>query len=295
MERRTQVRQIIYRQLNKDYAYWTEKRAIGQIGGGHTAGLLTHIENGRVVQNILIDVGLGTLEALADFCDESFWEEPLTVFITHGHIDHHAELMIFSEIYSKRRGLHRNDRRPPLEVFCGEVTYKHLLATHRFGFTGGNTLTYNEISAGQTHQQGIFQVTPIAVDHFEGAMIFAIEFEPHKIVIGWDMTTLPSDPTEIALLSQPSLALIEATTWQPGPTGHTCIEALVGGGFLESLDLTYDPSHEQFGAYLLHYSGWEDAWGTLTDEALKARFDVHYPQLASLVRVAERGQVWIFT
>jgi hypothetical protein len=91
------------------------------------------------------------------------------------------------------------------------------------------------------------------------------------------------------------LALIEATTWQPGPTGHTCIEDLVGSGFLESLELIDDPANQYFGAYLVHYSGWEDAWGTLTDAALKARFDEHFPQLGPLVRVAERGQVWTFT
>ena len=58
---------VTYRQLNKDYAYWTEKRRIGQMRGGHVAGLLTHSEAGQVKQNILIDAGLGTLEALADF------------------------------------------------------------------------------------------------------------------------------------------------------------------------------------------------------------------------------------
>jgi len=289
------VRQIIYRQLNKDYAYWTEKRPMGLIRGGHTSALITHKEDGHVVENILIDAGLGTLEALADFCDESFWEEPLTVYITHGHIDHHAELMIFSEIYSKRRGPRRRTKVAPLDVFCGAVTYKHLLAVHNYGFNAGNTLKFNEISAMQPHQQGIFTFTPIDVEHFEGAMIFAIEFDPHKISICWDMTTLPSDPAEMALIARPSLAFIEATTWQPEDTGHTCIEALVNSGFLQGLQLSVDPSEEYYGGYLVHYSGWEDDWGALTDPQLKARFDAEFPELGAVIGVAERGQVWNFS
>lgn len=291
--------QVLYRQINKDYAYWTEKRRIGQERGGNTAGLLTCWEDGQVKRNILIDAGLGTLEGLADFCDDSFWDQPLAVFITHGHIDHHAELMVLSEIYCTRRGKSIYDVRPPLPVFCTAETQRHLFNVHRWGYTGGRTLRHNELTPGVPVSIDIFTVTPLAVDHFEGAVIFAIEFgrqKSHKIVIGWDLKTLPLAPQAVERLRRPSLALLEATTWtaMAEETGHSSSEDLVVSGFLDQLHLQFDPAQEQYGAHLVHYSGWEDPWGMLTDVQLKEKFDRAFPALAGVVRVAKRGHQWHF-
>ena len=150
------MNQAIYRQLNKDYAYWTEKRRVGQVRGGHVAGLLTYVEGGKTQLNVLFDAGLGTLEAIADFCEDSFWDEPLEIFITHGHIDHHAELMIISEIYCLRRGRDIHDIRPPLSVYCTEETQEHLYNTHRFGYAGGNTLKHVPILPNPKYDKGAF-------------------------------------------------------------------------------------------------------------------------------------------
>jgi hypothetical protein len=291
---------IIYRQINKDYAYWTEKRRVGQQRGGHVVGLLTHLEAGRVKQNILFDVGLGTLEGLADFCEDSFWDEPLVIFITHGHIDHHAELVILSEIYCQRRGAHIHDIRPPLQVFCTAKTQKFLTNVHHYGYTDGATLQHHLITPEAPVMAGIFKITPLAVDHFEGAVIYIIEFDlerSHKIIIGWDMTTLPLASHQIEQLQAPSLAVLEATTWtsMAADSGHSSIEDLVETGFLESLQLQFQPEQEKYGAYLVHYSGWEDPWGMLADGQLKDKFDESFPSLSNLVRVAERGQRWDFS
>lgn len=283
---------VEYCQLNKDYAYWTEKRRIGQTKGGHTAGLLSHVADGRVRQNILIDCGLGTLEGIADACDDAFWDQPLAIFITHGHIDHHAELMILSEIYGKRRSANYRDLRPPLHVYCTAETQTHLFNTHRYGYTGGKTLEHHLVVPEIPLQLDVFNLRPIAVDHFPGAVICAIEFGAHKIDIGWDMTTLPLTPQALSLLRNPSLAFFEATTWTPMAqySGHTSLDELVKTGFLDALELQYDPARNKHGAYLVHYSGWEDPWGALTDTQLKERFDQTFPTLAKVVRVAERGQ-----
>ena len=290
--------QVNYRQLNKDYAYWTEKRRLGQQRGGQVVGLLSHLTEGRVKQNVLIDTGLGTLEAIADFCPDSFWDEPLVVFITHGHIDHHAELMILSEIYCQRRGQDMHDIRPALKVFCTTETQNHLYRTHYYGYTGGKSLEHIPITPGKPMQVGIFKVLPLAVDHFEGAVIFVIEFnlaKAHKILIGWDMTTIPLE--QIDHLTHPSLALLEATTWSSmaDETGHSSIEDLVETGFLSAMQLHRQPEQEAYAAYLVHYSGWEDPEGMLTDSQLKVKFDEAYPSLKNVVRLAERGQLWRFT
>ncbi|MBI1876927.1 MAG: hypothetical protein HYR94_01595 [Chloroflexi bacterium] len=44
-----------------------------------------------------------------------------------------------------------------------------------------------------------------------------------------------------------------------GDTGHSGVEDLVETGFLEQLYLEYQPQQEKYGAYLVHYSGWEDS------------------------------------
>jgi phosphoribosyl 1,2-cyclic phosphodiesterase len=284
--------EVTYLQLNKDYAYWTEKRRLGQLKGGHVAGLLTHLQAGQVQLNILFDSGLGTLEALADFCPGAFWDQPLLVFITHGHIDHHAELMILSEIYCKRREKDLYARRPPLQVFCTAETHKHLFATHRFGYTDGGTLEHQPIVANSPLNRDPFTITPIAVDHFEGAVIYVIEFDTHKLVIGWDLCSPPF--CQIEHLQRPSLALFESTTWTPmaGKTGHISVEELVETGFLRQLRLVSDPAQGRYGALLVHYSGWEDPWGMLSDAQLKDKFDASFPELSTVVSVAQRGQRW---
>lgn len=289
---------VIYRQINKDYAYWIEKRRLGQQKGGHVSGLLTHLEDDQVKQNILFDAGLGTIEGLADLGDDSFWDEPLVVFITHGHIDHHAELMVLAEIYCTRRGTDIHDVRPPLPVFCTAATQEHLYNTHRYGYTGGETLQHRPLESALPVQLGPFIVIPLAVDHFEGAVIFTIEFgknQRHKILIGWDMTSPPL--AQIERLQGPSLALLEATSWSAlvEEIGHTGVEDLVQSGFLKRLRLQFEPERERYGAYLVHYSGWEDPGGMLTDRQLKEKFDQTYPALANLVRVARRGQQWDFS
>jgi hypothetical protein len=285
---------VVYRQLNKDYAYWTEKRRLGQLKGGHVAGLLTHLHHGEVRLNVLIDAGLGTLEALADFCEDAFWDQPLIILVTHRHIDHHAELMILSEIYCKRRGRGPHNRRPPLQVFCTPETHEHLFATHRYGYTGGRTLERQPIESRAPVIRDVFKIEPLSVDHFDGAVIYAIEFGNHKIVIGWDLRTAPLD--QIDYLRNPSLALLEATTWSPmaQETGHISVEELVDTGLLQQLCLQYDPAQHKYGAFLVHYSGWEDPWGMLSDTQLKAKFNQNFAAFSTVVRVAERGQQWCF-
>ncbi len=290
--------QVTYCQLNKDYAYWIEKRRLGQTRGGHVTGLLSYQKDDSIRRNILFDAGLGTLEALADFQPDQFWDEPLRVFITHGHIDHHAELMILSEIYCQRRGQDLHDIRPPLPVFCTEETYRHLKKTHEYGFTGGNTLVHVPIKPERPIiQYGLIEILPLPVDHFGGAVIYRIKFDlgaRHKIIIGWDLKTPPVNWLDY--LVRPSLALVEATTWSPmvEHTGHISLETLVSSGFIEQLQLCHAPDRDMYGAYMVHYSGREDPEGMLSDQQLKATLDRTFPWLAPLVRVAERGQMWTF-
>lgn len=293
---------VIYQQINKDHAYWTEKRRVGQIKGGHTAGLLTHIQDATVVTNVLFDAGLGTIEGLCDL-EEFSWEWPLTVFITHGHIDHHAELMILAELWCKRQA---GEPRGPLEVYCtgdgsipgGTLTLKNLQRVHSYGFGSGKTLAHVPITPAGSRRCGIFEIHAIGVyDHFPGAVIYVVEFgeeQQHKLVIGWDMKTLPS---LTPILKEPSLALLEANTWMPlsAKTGHTSVEELVSTRFIQDLGVPFGPTTDHYGVYLVHYGGGEDPDGILDDTKLETKFQQTYPTLAGIVRVAKRGQHWSFS
>ena len=78
-------------------------------------------------------------------------------------------------------------------------------------------------------------------------------------------------------------------------TGHSSVEDLVETGFLSKMKLNRQPEQQEYAAYLVHYSGWEDPEGMLADGQLKVKFDEVYPSLKNVVRIAERGQLWSFT
>jgi len=293
---------VLYRQVNKDHAYWTEKRAVGHVKGGHTSGLLTYVsEDGAVAENILIDAGLGTMEGLADLADFS-WEAPLKILITHSHIDHHAELLILSEMWCNRMAP-GGRRRGPVDVYCtGDPTtstLKRLINDHKHGFTKGSTLAHVPVMPGAPMPVGsifTFTIQAIENDHTTGAVNFVVEFgneKRHKVIIGWDMKTPPS-LSEYPLLTKPSLALIEANTVTSVVPSHTSVEDLLRTSFLANLCAVRNPAEQRYGVYLVHYGGREDSFGVLTDADLLAEIYRRSPSLMGLVRVASRGQTWTF-
>jgi phosphoribosyl 1,2-cyclic phosphodiesterase len=280
---------VLYQQINKDHAFWTEKRRHTAGPGGNTAGLLTHAVDGQVTTNILFDAGLGTIEGLCDLADFD-WSWPLDVVVTHAHADHHAELQLLSDQWCKRNG----PRRDAIRVHAHSMTLDRLRLAHARGFEDGRTLHAVELRPGERQRLGIFTVTGIDVDHMPGAMIYAVEFGAEKLVVAWDLKTPPS-PLAHPLLQRPSLALIEANTWTAlsSRTNHTSVEELVRSGFIQGLRLDQAPG-TRHGAYLVHYSGAEDAEGPMSDQALAARLARQYPDLAARLGVARRGQQWRF-
>jgi phosphoribosyl 1,2-cyclic phosphodiesterase len=280
---------VLYQQINKDHAFWSEKRRHGQRVGGHTAGLLTHVAGDHVVTNLLFDAGLGTIDGLCDLPHFN-WEWPLEIFLTHGHIDHHAELLLLAEQWCTRA----THRRPAIPVRCTDATLDVVVRMHEHGFGAGRTLTPVSIQPGSRSAVGIFSVSALAVDHFPGAVIYIVEFGQDKIIIGWDLKSLPS-PTEHPVLQRPSLALLEANTWsaQSHRTGHTSVEEIVASGFLRELRVS-EAVGARYGAYFVHYSGYEDPDGPLGDRELALRFRRAYPEFGAWADVAVRGQAWTF-
>jgi phosphoribosyl 1,2-cyclic phosphodiesterase len=281
---------VLYQQINKDHAFWSEKRRHGQLRGGHTAGLLTHLRDDHAVTNLLFDAGLGTIEGLCDLAAFR-WGWPLDIFLTHAHIDHHAELMVLSEQWCLRGA---PECRPAVSVRGTELTLSAVQSTHAHGFGAGGTLASVPITEGEPQTIGIFRVSAVSVDHCPGAVIYVVDFGRDKIIIGWDMKSLPS-PTAHPALQRPSLALLEANTWSPQShrTGHTSVEELVRSGFLRELRAPEAPG-VRYGVYLVHYSGHEDPWGSLSNRAMALRLRREFPDYAAWVDVAARGQAWTF-
>lgn len=281
---------VIYQQINKDHAYWTERTADHKSKGGHTSGLLSHVSpEGEVIDNILFDAGLGTIAGLCEL-DRFEWTWPLDVFITHGHPDHHLELLILSELWCRRLP---EEKKRPLKVFCTERTFDWINPAHSFAFSekGGNTLRCVRIDTGEPVKRGIFTLHAVKANHFPGSVIYIVEFGRKKIVIGWDIGKLP-DPDKDPVLKSPSLALIEATTWKPllEKTGHTSIHDLFETDFLRKMNVSTDTDAEEYGVYFVHYGG------GLPDDKLLDRIRIKYPDSVGIVGgIARKGQSWMFT
>jgi ribonuclease BN (tRNA processing enzyme) len=295
---------VTYTQLNKDNAYWPEKIVSGnQDGGGHTSGLLSYKAEGRVQRNIIVDAGLGTIEALCEKDPPFDWDAPLDFLITHGHPDHHLELVILSELYCKRMG---KKKEKPVSVYCTRDTYeKRLKPVHRYGFSpnGGNTLRFralNPIRLGYLNAPAVnlgpFHIHAVEVDHFSGAVIFVVEFDEHKILIGWDLRTLP-DPDSFSILKGASLALIEANTLSSSSSsGHTSAEELVRTGFLQKLGVTKNVNRAQYGIYFVHFGGRKDEKDQkcLCDKKFFEKIKKNLGSPAGCSGMAERLQSWLF-
>ncbi|HPG41325.1 MAG TPA: MBL fold metallo-hydrolase [bacterium] len=295
------MKKIIYTQLNKDSAYWPEKAKSGtRSRGGHTCGLLSVLEDEKVVLNILIDAGLGCIEALGDL-PQFDWNAPLYALITHGHPDHHLELMILSELYCKRMNA---ERKAPLQVWCTEKTYREwLLPVHNYGFNPGgepNTLAFHVVEPGTIFNIGPVKLTAIAGDHFRGDVIYIAEFGIHKIILGWDIKTLP-DPDDYPVLKSPSLALIEANTlYRSEKSGHTSAEQLCVTGFLQKLEARRSSGQTgpPYGIYFVHFGGRpdEEKQEYLGDEEFMWLLENKYGEFLprACVGMAGRLQQWIF-
>ena len=280
---------VLYQQVNKDHAYWTERGGNNKSKGGHTSGLLAHVDSeGNVVTGILFDTGLGTIAGLCEL-DWFEWTWPLDVFITHGHPDHHLELMVLSELWCRRLP---EGRKRPLEVFSTQKTFDWLNPVHSFGFSekGGNTLRSMLLDPSQPVRRGIFTIHAVKVGHFAGSVIYVIEFGKRKIIVGWDIGRLP-DPDADPVLKNPSLALIDTTTWKSmlEKTGHTSIQDIFETGFIKKMDVSVDDP-ENYGVYFVHYAG------LLPVDKFSEKIRSTYPDIAPVVRgLAQKGQSWTFS
>jgi phosphoribosyl 1,2-cyclic phosphodiesterase len=258
--------------------------------GGHTsASLMLTDDAGEVVHHVLVDAGLGTLSSLREAVRQSGrWRGRIhidAILVTHNHTDHLAELPLIGGMFRRLRtcGL-VGDRQPfPIPVWCmAEVGERFgakfpsppappparlrderlrflLFGLDRWVQTAPVYRTIYPLGP-----DGGLRVTPVGgVAHANG-VIFVVEVEDRKIILAWDMGKLPWDRDTRtagsisedlrAILGDPDLVIIEANTFEKRDTGHIC--AHDAGRFLRAV------GKPDTRCYLVHYSGFEDFFGS---------------------------------
>jgi hypothetical protein len=181
-----------------------------------------------------------------------------------------------------------SDQRPRIVVHGTTETIEHLHLVHGWGFGDGKTLAPNSIATGQPFQVGQVSVSAIPSDHCRGAANFVFQLGEAKVSVLWDIST-PPDPAVHSILLGSSLALIEANTDTPQPTGHVSSDELIGT--IDRLIASAAPASFH-GIALLHYGGAEDPGGMLADWQQEQRFLGKYPHLSGKVCYGKRGQKW---
>lgn len=304
------MKHFTYFQLNTDANYWPEKMVAGvQTRGGHTAGLFMCVEEGRPIHSLLIDAGLGTIQALSELGFP--WGSSLDCLNTHGHADHHLELMILSEIHCLRFG---PPGARPINVYCTQETFEQTLnRVHGFRFCQGasQTLKFCPVIPATSANPlpdpfpigpaGIFQGRAIESDHFAGAVNYAVEFSAEsgmqKVDILWDLKT-PPDPEVFTFLRNPTLALVEANTVRKSAkSGHVSGEDLLESNFLNRLDCRVAGSGPPYGIFLVHFGGRvdESSRSIIADSDFLATIATEIsPMPSTVIGLAKRLQRWDF-
>jgi hypothetical protein len=127
-------------------------------------------------------------------------------------------------------------------------------------------------------------------------VIFVLEVEGRKIILAWDMGKLPWDrdartagaiPEELgAILGDADLVVMESNTLDKRDTGHICAHDAVR--FMKEVGRPDTP------CYLVHYSGFEDYFGSPPGTARTPMYDNEHLQsevqrLDGRLRVAKSG------
>lgn len=269
---------------------------------------------GRIVHHLLFDCGSGVTDSLIDFGVASI----ASIFVSHSHPDHSLDLDRLANSYR------RSGNTVPLSLYCTEATLadgpKRL---YPWFFSGTNPiLVHRPVIAGTKIVLGLgvnLTVTPVAVWHGNKAkdpVIWVIEFGElhnntyHKIILGWDLlhlipryphddvddsysgstnSLLTLDPSHEILANSDEL-FIEANTYTPCPkTEHISAEAV-----MRSIIPLLSPKR----TWLVHYSGHEDHFGTLSDVDLQLKLNnnkVAYGLINHDLLVAQHGMVlsWV--
>lgn len=217
--------------------------------------ILQRDDDGALIRHSLVDIGLGVMQSLLDFerqCDVHVVHE---VLISHSHFDHVGHLDWLGQVL-KRNG--RSEQPRPLPVYCTGPCWE-FGPVRLFPWLVNDAIRHVAIEPGRSIELGRLRVMPMRVEHgatAPGAVGFVVENplprpgEPRKIVLTCDFLRVANEDDPCWF--DADVIFIESNTWNPSPdTGHQSI--------LDGLRLLRKWRPRR--AYLIHYSGYEDAAG----------------------------------
>lgn len=250
---------MLFRLNGVSHAYWQEYRLLTSSEKEKledyacTSGSLFWEENGAI-SHLLCDIGFGVWQSLVDFQlfgKDVFSKSTISsarlagILITHSHLDHIGELVIFIESWNRLHGFLE-----PVQLYITQSTFDRIQIAYPWILgkkRDKDQLNVNIISPNQLFSVGQVKILPIdASSHCRGGVNFLIDLAGCQIFLGWDINESP-EPGEIDW-GRVDLAFLDGNTIEDHPTGHWSIKKM----------LTWAKRVGLRRINIVHYSGWED-------------------------------------
>jgi ribonuclease BN (tRNA processing enzyme) len=262
---------MLFRLNGVSHAYWQEYRILTpnlkerEEDYACTSGSLFWEENG-LVNHLLCDIGFGVWQSLVDFQIFTSFAFPKStmpsaklagILITHPHIDHIGELIVFVESWNRLGGYDE-----PVQLYITQPTFNQIQTAYPWILgqkNGKDQVNVNTIFPSVQFSVGEVKITPIdASSHCWGGVNFLIDVADCRIFLGWDIKE-PPEPEGVDW-SRINLAFLDGNTIEDHPTGHCSVRKILN--WAEEVGLKK--------VNLVHYSGWEDGKVLSRDERWKA-------------------------
>ncbi len=215
----------------------------------------------KLLFHLLVDIGQGVMQSIEKgFSNLGFKPSsspnlqviassqyfPDALLITHAHDDHINEFpILIDKVISNSKNL---------SVFCTLECYNKI--TKKFPQLSNSNIqqhiSFNIIQPNTTFNAGQFTVIPILAYHGndivgDGAVIYVIQIDDKKIIIGWDFLTLPE--VDEHLLWNPDILILGTQNYNPHPeTGMISVT--------DAYNLIRRWNAKE--CFIVHYSGLQD-------------------------------------
>lgn len=221
-------------------------------GTACTSGSLYFEENGEV-KHLLFDIGFGVWKNLArrenlpSNGQINYKAAKLAgIFISHWHIDHFGELVVFLESYRRTHG-----SEVCIPIYLSEKSFNQFEAIYPWILKPKHGFDQVEIHIVKDNQiveiSSEVNILAISADsHCWGGLNYLVAAGRKQIFVGWDMLEPPQESVD---WGQVDLAFLEGNTFEDQlKTGHTSIRTMVNWANEVGLK----------NVSIVHYSGWED-------------------------------------
>jgi hypothetical protein len=227
-------------------------------GTSREGGQMSSEEAASPLYHLMIDAGQGVVRSLeqgirditARMQGRNARSIPDALLLSHGHIDHIADLNSLVKASKNDTSFNPNKK---IQVYCTKETLDQITATFPALKSDDSILQYNIITPREKMSIGPFKVLPIASDHSTDkakaeSLAFIITYENTKIISGWDFRSLLD--TDESLFWNPSLLILGTESYNP----HPSVTGMISVSDAYNLARQWNAKE----VFLLHYSGIAD-------------------------------------